>query len=105
MKRVVLLVFVVTLAMAQQASAAQSGISLGSCNVYAWAGFEVGTGNFKSTFVGVRLSDGKKVVINRYGFCGDVTCSADDEVNENGILWKNHYVTADNWVGWHIGGC
>lgn len=107
MKRAVLLVFVVMiLAMAQKASAVQHGVTLsGGCNNYAWAWFEVGPGNFKSTFVGVRVSDGKKVVIDHYGFCGDVYCNLNDEVDESGILWKNHYITADQWIGGHLGGC
>ena len=106
MKSVVLLVFAVFLVMAQKASAVQHGTTLyGGCNDYAWAWFEVGTGNFKSTFVGVRLSDNKKVVIDRYGFCGDVYCNVNDEVNESGILWKNHYVTADYSIWGHAGGC
>ena len=107
MKRAVLLSFVVILAMAQQVSAAEHGISLGGCNDYAWASFEVGAGHVWSTFVGVRLSDGKKVVVEHYlGFCGDVLCGTGDSINEPGILWKNHYVrTYAGGIYSHFGGC
>lgn len=104
MKRAALLAFMVFLAMSQQVSAAQHGISI-SCYDSAWAWFEVGTGYFKSTFVGVRYSDGKKVVVDRFGFCGDIFCGVSDSIDQSGILWKNHYVTADGGIGGHVGGC
>lgn len=105
MKRASLLAIVVVLAMAQQVSAADNRISL-SCNDSALARFQAGQGYVWSTFVGVRLSDGKKVVVEHYfGYCAG-GCDVEDSVFAFGILWKNHIATVINGsISDHAGGC
>ncbi len=103
MKRVALLFFLVVLAMAQKASA--DSISIGPCNDYAWADFTISAGDYKSTFVGVRLSDGKKVVVTHQGTCPDPTCSYIDYAYVPGVLWKNHILIPVSTWWTHEGGC
>ena len=102
MKRAALLFLLAVLAMAQKASA--DSIPLG-CNDYAWADFTVSAGDYKSTFSGVRLSDGKKVVVTHQGTCPDPTCRYIDYAYVPGVLWKNHILIPvfSWWI--HEGGC
>lgn len=102
MKRTALLFLLAVFAMAQKTSA--DSIPIGPCNDYAWAAFTV-VGDYKSTFIGVRLSDGKKVMVTHLGECPDSVCSFTDYAYVPGVLWKSHTLIPlyTWWI--HEGGC
>jgi hypothetical protein len=102
MKRVALLAIVAVVTLAQSASAAYSHIWVG-CYDRAWVTFTTDSNVLTtSTWIGVRLSDGHKVVRSTLAHCGG-TCY--HGVDEDGILWKNHEVQFYGLVSGHEAGC